>query len=98
MGGCERCSGLKVKCSGIHSKQKGLASVVEVPRKTRETRSSGSGDGVRVEKELLEGVKGMRAEMKAMAGSLDRMTGSFERAVGMISEWWKRESHIVDFE
>ena len=94
-GGCERCAGQKVKCSGVQKKDKEPAVVVEVPRKRRETRSSGTVDGGTV---LLEEVKGLRTGMDRMAGSMDRMAGSFDKMVGLMSEWLKRGSHTVDFE
>jgi len=83
MGGCVRCSGMKTKCSGVQKKEKGPAVVVEIPRRTRETRSSGSVDGGGLDKELLEEVKGLRAEMKIIAG--------------IMTEWWKRETNLADY-
>ena len=82
MGGCEMCSGMKARCSGVHRKDKEPAVVVEVPRRTRETWSSGSGDGGRFDKELLEEVKGLREEVKGLRAEMKVIAG-------IMTEWWR---------
>ena len=111
-GVCEKCSGMKARCSRVQRGKQETASRLQEAKETRATRSSVTVDGGATENSLLEEVKGLRAEIKEMArgadrmaggmdrmaGSMDRMAGSFDKMTGLMAAWLKRESHTADYE
>ena len=81
-GGCEKCSGMKARCSRVQHGKQEMASRLQEAKETRATRNSVTVDGGATENSLLEEVKGLRAEIKEMAQGADRMAGGMDRMAG----------------